>query len=354
MQTTTDQLMPTTPTILVTGGAGYIGSHTLVALLETTPYRVISVDNYSNSSAATYERIAEITGQQVEHIEADLADKAQVAALFAKHPEITGVIHFAAFKSVPESVAQPLLYFHNNMNCLLNVLELGQQHGVKQFIFSSSCSIYGNIDSLPVHEETAAASAESPYAYTKVMGERLLEDLARSGTALKSNALRYFNPVGAHESGLLGELPNQRPNNLVPVITQTAIGKLQEMKVFGDDYPTRDGTCIRDYIHVCDIAEAHVLALNRLLQTSDAPAYEVFNLGSGNGVTVLEAIRTFEELTGTSLNYSIAPRRDGDVTAIYSDSTKAEQVLHWTPKRSLEEMIRSAWKWECHLAVPAN
>jgi UDP-glucose 4-epimerase len=342
--------MTTTPTILVTGGAGYIGSHTVAALLETTNYRIISVDNYSNSSEETYQRIEQATGKKVEYTVADLSNAAEVDALFAAYPGITGIIHFAAYKSVPESVHHPIMYYRNNMNSLANVLDAGQRAGVQQFIFSSSCSIYGNINTLPVNEETPAGIAESPYAYTKVLGERMLEDVARSGATLKSIALRYFNPVGAYSGGIMGELPNQRPNNLVPVITQTAIGKIEEMQVFGNDYPTRDGTCIRDYIHVCDIAEAHVLALNYLIGNAAAKAYDVFNLGSGSGVTVLEAIDTFEKVSVKKLRYKIAPRRAGDVTAIYSDSRKAAELLNWTPKRDIVEMMSSAWKWECLLA----
>jgi UDP-glucose 4-epimerase len=344
--------MTNQPTILVTGGAGYIGSHTVAALLETTNYRIISVDNYSNSSEASYQRIEKAAGRKPEYTVADLSIADEVNALFAAYPGITGIIHFAAYKSVPESVQHPLMYYRNNMNSLANVLEAGERAGVKHFIFSSSCSIYGNINTLPVNEETLAGIAESPYAYTKVLGERMLEDFSRSGTALKSIALRYFNPVGAYPGGIMGELPNQRPNNLVPVITQTAIGKIQEMQVFGNDYPTRDGTCIRDYIHVCDIAEAHVLALNYLMENETAKAYDVFNLGSGSGVTVLEAIDTFENVSGQKLRYKIAPRRAGDVTAIYSDSRKAAEILNWKPKRDIVEMMSSAWKWECLLAQP--
>jgi UDP-glucose 4-epimerase len=342
--------MLNTPAILVTGGAGYIGSHTVAALLESTNYRIISVDNYSNSTPDTYKRIEEATGKRPEFEEADLADPTQVNDLFAKYPGITGIIHFAAYKSVPESVSKPLEYYRNNMNSLLNVLEAGAKTGVKQFIFSSSCSIYGNINTLPVNEQTAPGVAESPYAYTKVLGERVLSDFAASGTTMKAVALRYFNPVGAWPGGILGELPNQRPNNLVPMITQTAIGKQKQMQVFGNDYPTRDGTCIRDYIHVCDIAEAHVLALNHLIHNEAALAYDVFNLGSGSGVTVLEAIETFEKVSSRKLSYTVAPRRAGDVTAIYSDSRKALEVLNWKPLRNIEEMMQSAWQWECRLA----
>lgn len=337
-------------TILVTGGAGYIGSHTLVALSEMTGYKIVSADNYSNSSAATYARVKSITGKEIDHIEVDLADKKQAEKVFTTFPGITGIIHFAAYKSVPESVTKPLAYYHNNINSLLNLLELGAMHGVSNFIFSSSCSVYGNISELPVNENTPVGKVESPYAYTKVVGEKILEDVLHASTNMKGIALRYFNPVGAHETGKLGELPNQRPNNLVPVITQTAIGKIPQMQVFGSDYPTRDGTCIRDYIHVCDIAEAHVKALDLLIENKTQKKYDIINLGSGQGVTVLEAIHAFEKISGKKLNYVLTDRRAGDVEAIYSDCTKAEALLGWKARRSLPEMMSSAWEWELNLA----
>jgi UDP-glucose 4-epimerase len=339
----------TEQTILVTGGAGYIGSHTIVSLAEMTDYRIVSADDYSNSSAVTYDRIKSITGREIEHVQADLSDREQAEMVFEKFPGITGIIHFAAYKSVPESVGQPLKYYRNNVNSLIHMLELCSERNVNSFIFSSSCSIYGNISSLPVNENTRPERPESPYAFTKAIGERVLEDAVHASESMKGIALRYFNPVGAHPTGHLGELPTARPNNLVPVITQTAIGKLPKMKVFGDDYPTRDGTCIRDYVHVCDIAEAHVIALERLLKNSETPKYDVLNLGTGDGVTVLEAIRTFEKISGLKLNYEIAPRRPGDVGAIYSDSSKTKATLGWEARRSLDEMMSSAWKWEQYL-----
>ena len=339
-----------TETILVTGGAGYIGSHTLVALTEMTDYAVISADNYSNSSAETYNRIAKITGKVIPHIEADLSDPKQVEKIFRDHPEISGVIHFAAYKSVPESVSKPELYYHNNINSLLNILASGKKNNLRKIIFSSSCSVYGNIDSLPVNEQTPFGQTESPYAFTKIVGENIMKDTIAVSENLRGISLRYFNPVGAHPSGSMGELPNQRPNNLVPVITQTAIGKIKSMQVFGDDYPTRDGTCIRDYIHVCDIAEAHVMALN-LLDTPGQPAYDIYNLGTGTGITVLEAIHAFEKVSGQKLSFEIVSRRAGDVAAIYSDSSKALSQLGWKTKRSLDEMMSTAWKWEQHLAA---
>jgi len=337
-------------TILVTGGAGYIGSHTIVSLIGLTDYHIISADNYSNSSAGTYDRIEQITGKRIAFVEADLADRKDVERIFAQFPEITGVIHFAAFKSVPESVKHPEMYFRNNLDSLKNVIETGKKHNLKNIIFSSSCSVYGNISRLPVSESTPFGKPESPYAETKIQGENFLRDTIQASAGLKGISLRYFNPVGAHETGLLGELPNQRPNNLVPVITQCAIGKISSMDVFGTDYPTRDGTCIRDYIHVCDIAEAHVLALNKLIHETSGPKYDVFNLGTGSGITVLEAIHAFEKVSGQKLRYNLVGRRAGDVEAIYSDSTKAKNGLHWEAKRSLEEMMASAWKWEQYLA----
>jgi UDP-glucose 4-epimerase len=336
--------------ILVTGGAGYIGSHTIIALQQSTSYRILSVDNYSNSTAETYSRIARITGKQVEHIDADLSIREEVDHLFKAYPTITGIIHFAAFKSVPESIAQPSSYYRNNILSLLNLLDYAERFHVKNFIFSSSCSVYGNIDQLPVNEQSPVRKTESPYAFTKVVGEQILADYTIANqNKIQAIALRYFNPVGAHESGKIGELPTQRPNNLVPVITQTAIGKKKQMQVFGNDYPTRDGTCIRDYIHVCDIAEAHVLALNYLINGHQKIGFDIYNLGTGKGVTVLEAIRAFEKISGQQLNYQITARRSGDVAAIYSDSSKAESNLKWITKRDLDEMMRSAWKWELSL-----
>lgn len=339
----------TEETILVTGGAGYIGSHTIVALQETTSYRIVSVDNYSNSNEKTYPRITAITGKEVTYRQVDLADRAATEKLFDEFPGITGVIHFAALKSVPESVSHPVDYYRNNINSLLNVLEAGAKRRMKNFIFSSSCSVYGNITSLPVNEFTVPGKTESAYANTKAVGELIMADFLRAHPAIKGISLRYFNPAGAHPTGKLGELPGLRPSNLVPVITRTAIGKLPQTLVYGGDYPTRDGTCIRDYVHVCDIADAHVKALNQLISDTAAPQYDLFNLGTGEGVTVLEAIRSFENVTGQKLNYRIADRRAGDVAAIYSDCSRAKELLHWSAKKSLDEMMMSAWKWEQRL-----
>jgi len=340
--------MNSTDTILITGGSGYIGSHTVIALIEAGYRNFISVDNYANSSEDTYRRIGLISGVNCTYRQCDLSTPSSVESLFKEFPDISSAIHFAAHKSVPESLSKPEEYYSNNINSLLNLLKAGIKHNLSNLIFSSSCSVYGNIQTLPVNENTPLEKPESPYAFTKVIGENLVKDFVRSRTDFRAISLRYFNPVGAHASGMIGELPNQRPNNLVPVITQTAIGKLPEFFVFGNDYPTRDGTCIRDYIHVSDIAEAHVDALKLLSNTSSANYYDVFNLGSGNGVTVLEAINTFTKVSGLNPKYKIAPRRTGDVVAIYSDSSKARAQLGWTAKRSLDEMMSSAWKWELY------
>jgi len=332
-------------TILVTGGAGYIGSHTIIELISAG-FEIISVDNYINSAPQTYKRIEAISGIKIKFFEIDLCNSELTKKLFIENPSITGIIHFAALKSVPESVEKPLLYYQNNINSLVNILECAKEFNIQHFIFSSSCSVYGNVQQLPVNEDTPTSFIESPYGYTKIAGERIIQDFTNSFSNIKAVALRYFNPVGAHQSGLNGELPTNRPNNLVPVITRTAIGKMKEMCVFGNDYDTRDGTCIRDYIHVCDIADAHVKALEYIENKKNVPNYSLFNLGSGTGVTVLEAIRSFEKIAGQKLNFKIALRRTGDVAAIYSDSSKALKLLNWKPKHTIESMMETAWKWE--------
>ncbi|MBI2269198.1 MAG: UDP-glucose 4-epimerase GalE [Bacteroidetes bacterium] len=335
-------------TILVTGGAGYIGSHTIIELINEG-YTVISADNYSNSSEKTYERIKKITGADVKHYKVDLCDSALTKKIFTENPSITGIIHFAALKSVPESVEQPLLYYRNNVNSLLNILECMKEFHTRDLIFSSSCSVYGNSDKLPVNENTPIGIIESPYGYTKIVGERIIQDFLKINLKAKATSLRYFNPVGAHITGQIGEIPANRPNNLVPIITQTAIGKIKEMSVYGDDYKTRDGSCIRDYVHVSDIADAHVKALKFLNEGMQDANYSLFNLGTGNGITVLEAISAFEKISKQKLNYKIARRRAGDVAAIYSDSSKALNLLKWKPKHSIESMMETAWKWEQYL-----
>ncbi|TNE54233.1 MAG: UDP-glucose 4-epimerase GalE [Bacteroidetes bacterium] len=335
--------------ILVTGGAGYIGSHTLIELLEQTDYEVISIDNFSNSSPKTYERIRNISDQRFTTIELDLCDKAALRDTFQELGEIAGIIHFAAFKSVPESTEKPLKYYRNNLNSLFNLSELAYEFGVRSFIFSSSCSVYGNIESLPVSEQTTLNQAESPYAYTKQVGEQFLEDFCLAHKDFNCISLRYFNPVGAHESGLIGEDPINPPTSLVPVITKTAMGIIPRMTVYGTDYPTRDGSCIRDYIHVSDVANAHIQALSCIFEGKMKKNHSIFNLGTGSGVSVLEAIQAFEEVSGLQLNYTLGPRRAGDVVSIYSDTSLSYAALQWKPKHNLRSMMASAWKWEQYL-----
>lgn len=335
-------------TIVVTGGCGYIGSQTIIQILRNTDYDVISIDNFVNSTSEALHRIEKITGRSVKNFEADLSELQEVEKVFMENDDILGVIHFAALKSVPESVENPLLYYRNNINSLINVLECCEKYGVKYHIFSSSCSVYGNVDKLPVTENTPFNKPESPYAHTKVIGEQIIESFALKGT-VRNIVLRYFNPVGADETGLIGEDPvsNEKPNNLVPVITRTAAGIIPKLTVYGGDYPTRDGSCIRDYIHVMDIADAHIYALEYLMKSEHS--YEIFNLGTGNGVSVFEAINAFEKVTGQKVNYEVGPKRAGDVVSIYSDCTKSTKILGWKAKKNIEEMMLSAWKWQENL-----
>lgn len=330
--------------ILVTGGCGYIGSHTLVDLVENG-YDVISVDNNSRSNPRILDGVEKITGKKIKNYKVDLCNFDDLFAIFQENVDVIGIIHFAAYKSVGESVKDPLLYFENNLTSLINLLKCVKEFETPYFVFSSSCTVYGNPDQVPVTETTPPKPAESPYGYTKQMGEQIVNEFAKS-SGTQSILLRYFNPVGAHPSCLIGEMPVGKPENLVPVITQTAIGKIQKMSVYGDDYPTRDGSCVRDYIHVCDIAHAHTLALKYLEEEKNTGLCEVFNLGTGNGVTVLEAIKAFEKVSGVKLNYSIGPRRPGDVIAIYANNDLAKKALGWVPHFSLEEMMTTAWKWE--------
>jgi UDP-glucose 4-epimerase len=283
----------------------------------------------------------------------DLCNFDDTFAIFHENPDIAGIIHFAAFKSVSESVEFPLMYFGNNLMSLINLLKCVQEFSIPYFVFSSSCTVYGNPDEIPVSETTPPKPAESPYGYTKQMGEQIINEFYKS-TALNAILLRYFNPVGAHPSGIIGELPIGRPANLVPAITQTAVGKLPQMQVYGDDYPTRDGSCIRDFIHVCDIAHAHTLSLQYLIAHKETKKCEVFNLGTGNGVTVLEAIHAFEKVSGVKLNYTIGPRRPGDVVAIYANNELARSRLGWVPKYSLEDMLATAWRWEQKIKMDAT
>jgi UDP-glucose 4-epimerase len=331
--------------ILVTGGCGYIGSHTIVDLI-TNGFEVICVDNNSRSSPRILEGIEKITGKKVKNYKVDLCNYDDTFAIFQENDNIAGIIHFAAFKSVGESVAHPLMYFENNLLSLINLLKCTQEFEVPFFVFSSSCTVYGNPDVIPVTELTPPKPAESPYGYTKQMGEQIINEFSKATTTTKSILLRYFNPVGAHPSILIGEMPIGRPSNLVPAITQTAIGKLPSMTVHGDDYQTRDGSCIRDYIHVCDIAHAHTLALKYVMAKKNAKSAEVFNLGTGKGVTVLEAIKAFEKVSGVKLNYNIGPRRPGDVIAIYANNDLARKQLGWQTAYNLEDMMSTAWKWE--------
>ena len=338
--------------ILVTGGAGYIGSHTIIELMESAGCEVISADNYSNSTPETYVRIKNITGKTPKHYDIDLCDANTVKKMFAENKDIDGIIHFAAYKSVPESVENPDLYYHNNIDSLVNMLDAVKDYKIPNFIFSSSCSVYGDIEKLPVNEETPLHPI-SPYGHTKQKGEDILQEFTRTCKETKVVSLRYFNPVGAHISGKIGEVPMQRTANLIPVITQTAIGKRKETTVFGTDYNTRDGSCIRDYVHVTDIARAHIDALAYLEKNKNAPSYSVFNLGTGSGVSVLEMIHTFEKVSGVKLNYRMGGRREGDVAAIYSDNSKVQKILGWTPKYSLDDMMLSAWKWELNMKAGA-
>ncbi len=331
--------------VLVTGGCGYIGSHAIIEMYRTTDFEIISVDNNVKSHKSTIDRIKEITGKEVKNYTIDLADKASAEVIFKENPGIDGIIHFAALKSVPESVDEPLWYYQNNLNSLLNMLEFSKKYKVSNFIFSSSCSIYGNVETLPVSEQTPFGKAECPYANTKQMGEEILEHFTKVND-VNCISLRYFNPVGADHTGKNGENPIDKANNLVPVITQTASGIIKKMTVFGGTYPTRDGSCIRDYIHVTDIANAHILALQHLINGKNETRYDVFNLGTGNGVSVLEAIKAFEKVSGLSLNYEVGPPRQGDVVAIYSDSTKAFEKLGWKCEKGIDEMMASAWKWQ--------
>ena len=333
-------------TIIVTGGAGYIGSHTIIELLALPNYNIVSVDNYSNSSATTYSRIEMSTGKKVKHYAVDLCNKKETESLFESEKNIEAVIHFAAFKSVPESVENPYKYYSNNINSLINVLECCLKYKVSNFIFSSSCSVYGNINELPVKETTPLGKAESPYAFTKQIGEEMIKDYARANPQLQTIALRYFNPVGAHISGFIGESPINKATSLVPIITNTAVGKIKQMKVNGSDYATRDGSCIRDYVHVTDIATAHIKAMYYLIDKKNKSNFSIFNLGTGNGVSVLEAIAAFEKVSNEKLNYTIGPKREGDVKAIYSDNSFTEKHLDWKPIFNLDDMMKTAWVWE--------
>lgn len=329
--------------ILVTGGLGFIGSHTVVALQEKG-FEVIIIDDLSNSQIGVLDGISAITGKRPEFVQLDLQKKDLVQEFF-KHHSIQGIIHFAASKAVGESVEKPLLYYQNNLISLMNILEEMLVYKIDGLIFSSSCTVYGQADSLPITENAAIKPAESPYGKTKQFGEEILRDVSKAGK-LNVIALRYFNPIGAHESALIGELPLGVPQNLVPFVTQTAAGIRIELSVFGDDYPTPDGTAIRDYIHVVDLAEAHVAALDRLINKKNKANFEAFNIGTGKGSSVLEVIKTFVKVSEKQLNYKIVGRREGDITAAYADTTLANRELGWKAKFSLADALASAWKWQ--------
>ena len=336
-------------TILVTGGTGFIGSHTTVELIEAG-YNVVIVDNLSNSKAEVVDGIEKITGVRPAFENVDLRDKEAAENVFKKYPGINGIIHFAASKAVGESVEKPLLYYRNNIVSLVNLLELMPVYGVKGIIFSSSCTVYGqpSKENLPVTEEAPIQKALSPYGNTKQINEEIIHDYIHSGANVKSIILRYFNPIGAHPSALIGELPNGVPMNLIPFVTQTAIGVRKELKIFGNDYNTPDGTCIRDYIYVVDLAKAHVKAMARVLDQETEPV-EIFNIGTGKGVSTLEVVEGFEKATGVKVNWTYAPRREGDIEKVWGNVDKANKVLGWKAETPLEDVLRSAWKWQLKL-----
>ena len=331
--------------ILVTGGLGFIGSHTVVEL-QNKGFEVVIIDNLSNSSIDVLGGITAITGVKPHFEKIDLKEKADVVQFFEKHKDIVGVIHFAASKAVGESVKEPLMYYENNIGTLVYMLQAVSKLEKQNFIFSSSCTVYGQADELPITENAPVKPAESPYGNTKQIGEEIIRDTCKVNDKLKSIALRYFNPIGAHPSAEIGELPIGVPQNLVPYITQTGIGMREQLSVFGGDYETPDGTCVRDYIHVVDLAKAHVIALERLLEDKNLENYEVFNLGTGKGSSVLEAIHSFDRVSGKKLKYQIVGRREGDITAAYADTTRANDVLGWKTELSLDDAMASAWKWE--------
>ena len=336
-------------TILVTGGTGFIGSHTTVEL-QNAGYEVVIVDNLSNSQASVVDGIEKITGVRPAFEQVDCCDKDAMESVFKKDPKIDGIIHFAASKAVGESVEKPLLYYRNNFVSLINLLELMPQYNVKGIIFSSSCTVYGQPDPqyLPVSEDAPIKPAESPYGNTKQVNEEIIRDTINSGSPIKAILLRYFNPIGSHPSAIIGEMPNGVPMNLIPYVTQTAMGIRKELKVFGNDYNTPDGTCIRDYIYVVDLAKAHVKAMERVLDT-DNEALEVFNVGTGRGVSTKEIVDAFERATGVKLNWTYAPRRAGDIEKVWADPKKANEVLGWKAETNLDDTLRSAWNWQKRL-----
>jgi UDP-glucose 4-epimerase len=334
--------------VVVTGGLGYIGSHTLVDLIEKG-FEVISIDDLSRANRFSIEGIKKITGITVKNYNVDVCDLESTRNVFKENPDVAGIIHFAAYKDVLESVNEPLVYYHNNVASTVNILKCALEFKVKHFIFSSSCTVYGNIETLPVTEETPFGKPACPYAHTKQMGEEMIQDVAK-GTDTKFVLLRYFNPAGAHVSGNIGEFLHSKGNHLVPVITQVAAGVRKQLTINGTDYPTRDGTGLRDFIHVMDIADAHSLALKKSLNNEFPGQIEIFNLGTGQGITVMEAVKCFEEVNGLKLNYTIGPRREGDIVAIYASNQKAREELKWEPKYDLKDIMRTAWSWQKQLS----
>lgn len=333
--------------ILVTGGCGYIGSHT-IADLVAHGYEIISVDNNSRSNPAILKGVELITGRKIKNYKVDLCNFDDTFAIFQENPDITGIIHLAAYKSVAESFVNPLLYFENNLSTLMNVLKCAQEFQVPHFIFSSSCAVYGDPGEMTVTEKTTPKPATSPFGYSKQMCEQIIIEFAKN-TGINCTLLRYFNPAGAHPSAIIGEMPLGKPQNLVPAITQTAIGRQLKLTVYGTDYPTRDGSCTRDFVHVCDLAHAHTLCLHYLEEGKNNGGCEAFNLGSGKGVSVLEAIQLFEKLSGTTLYYDKGPRRPGDIMAIHANTDWARRQFGWEPQFSFEDILTSAWKWELRL-----
>jgi UDP-glucose 4-epimerase len=331
--------------ILVTGGTGYIGSHTVVEL-QNAGFEVVIIDDLSNSTEEVVGQIEQITGVRPEFHLLDMQDHELLDEFFGQSKGIEAVIHFAAYKSVGESVLKPLGYYRNNLISLVNLFECMEKHGVNHLVFSSSCTVYGQPDKLPVTEETPRKQAESPYGNTKIVCEDIIRDYTKANPQVKTIALRYFNPIGAHPSALIGELPRGIPGNLVPFVTQTVAGLRDQLQVFGDDYDTPDGSCIRDYINVVDLAKAHVIAIERLLHHQNEGGFEFFNIGTGSGVSVLSLLKAFEKTTGQKVNYRIVSRRAGDIEKIYADTTKANTVLGWKSAISLEETLLSAWNWE--------
>ncbi|MEO9572133.1 MAG: UDP-glucose 4-epimerase GalE [Polaribacter sp.] len=331
--------------IIVTGGCGYIGSHTVVELINNN-YDVVILDDLSNSSVETLGRIEKITGVKPVFIDIDLKNDTETKKVFSKHKDAKAVINFAAHKAVGESVQKPLMYYKNNLYSLINMLSSMVENNINGVIFSSSATVYGTPETLPITEKSKTQRPFSPYGNTKKIAEEVIDDLIKSNDNFSAISLRYFNPIGAHESGLIGELPSGVPNNLMPYITQTAVGLREKLMVYGNDYPTKDGTPIRDYIHVVDLAKAHVLAVERIINKQQEQPYEIFNLGTGNGFSVLDVINSFEEVTNSKLNYEITDRRPGDVPELYAATDLVKEKLGWEPKKSLNEMIKSSWDWE--------